>query len=247
MSEDRVSFATTCWSDVINAARQGHTSRASLERLCGQYWYPLYAFLRRSGHPPETAEDYVQGFFADLLEREALRAADPDRGRFRTFLLAACKNYVANRQRSERAVKRGGGRAARPLSVLDGESRYVGERADHWTPERLFERKWALAVIEAALERLRLRYAEAGRERLFEALRPMIAPAGQPPTHEALAAELGKTVGAVKATVHRLRRQYAAALREELAATVDCGSPDSGSSAIDDELQLLLNALRGDA
>lgn len=246
MSEQRMSFATTCWSDVINAARQDGTSRASLERLCSQYWYPLYAFLRRSGHPPEAAEDYVQGFFADLLERESLRAADPDRGRFRTFLLTACKNYVANRQRSERAVRRGGGRGHCSLSALDGEARYRAERSDSWTPETLFERKWALAVIQAALERLSQRYADMGRKDYFEALRSTIAPASQPPTYEAIAREVGTTVGAVKTAVHRLRRQYAAALREEIAATVDSDSSDSDPSAIDDELQLLLNALRGD-
>lgn len=242
-SESR--FQTTCWTEVLDAARHGtrtESAAEALEGLCRRYWYPLYAFLRRQGCDATAAEDYVQGFFAELLSRDSLQSADPARGRFRTFLLTACKNYVSNAQRRDRALRRGGGLARFSLQPGEGERRYHREPADSWTAERLFDRRWALETIDRALQHLARRYAENGRSDRFEALRPLIAPAEQPPSQAEIAARLGISEGAVKVAAHRLRQQFAAALRDEVAATLDChnGQP----ADIDAELSELLAALR---
>lgn len=243
---ERASFQTTCWTEVLEAARRhdpAASASESMEMLCQRYWYPLYAFLRRRGHDATTAEDYVQGFFADLLRRDSLRLADPGRGRFRTFLLTACKNYVSNEQRRDRTARRGGDRLRLSLEFGDGERRYRCEPADPWTAERLFDRRWAMETIHAALRRLAERYAHNRRSDRFEALRPLIAPAEEPPSHAEIAEQLGITEGAVKVAAHRLRQQFAAALRDEVAATLDFNSGDPVD--VDAELAELLAALRG--
>ena len=178
---EKPAFATTCWSEVRRAADLSGQAGDSLERLCRAYWYPLYAFLRRSGHDQNDAQDYVQSFFADLLSRHSLQAADPSRGRFRTFLLTACRNHVANLKRAERALVRGGGRRPISLETDTGESIYRREPTDDWSPEKLYERHWALAVIDAAIEQVRRQYADKGKSDRFEALCPLLAPAGNLP------------------------------------------------------------------
>ena len=238
-------FQTTSWSEVLDAARDGTRSDSAtdaLANLCQRYWYPLYAYLRRKGHDATAAEDYVQGFFTELLSRESLRAADPARGRFRTFLLTACNNYVSNEQRRDRALRRGGGVARFSLEPGEGERRYHGEPTDRWTAERLFDRRWALETIDRALEHLAQRYTESGRAERFEALKPLIAPAEWPPSHANIAARLGISEGAVKVAAHRLRQQFAAALRDEVAATLDLR--DLHATDVDAELAELLAALR---
>jgi RNA polymerase sigma-70 factor (ECF subfamily) len=241
MSNDHPSFATTHWSHVWRAVEGGSTGRGAWQSLCQQYWYPLYAFLRRSGHPSHAAEDLVQGFFADLLDREALQRADPERGRFRSFLLASCRNYAANQQRSSRAERRGGGRG--PISLAVGgepaEQHYHREPADLDTPERLFERRWALAVIEASLERLAAEYRALGRPQWFEAMRPFLAPVEHSPSLDDVARQLQMTPGAMRVALHRLRKRFGEALREEVRRTV---GPDDN---VDEELQSLLRALAG--
>lgn len=243
---DRQSFATTCWSDVRRAAQLTDQAGDSLERLCSQYWFPLYAFLRRSGHGAEESQDYVQSFFADLLSRESLASADPQRGRFRTFLLTACRNHVSNIQRADRAIRRGGGRRTINWETADGETRYEAEPVEHWTPESLFRRKWALAVIDSALARIRQEYKSKGREDRFDALYPLVAPSATAPAHAEIAERLDCSVGAVKVAAHRLRGQLGTTLREEIADTVDSEADQMGERAIDDELAILLAALRGE-
>ena len=238
-------FATTCWSDVRRAASLKGDERESLEQLCRQYWYPLYAFLRRDGHDPETAQDHVQSFFADLLSRKSLQAADPSRGRFRTFLLTACRNHVANRQRSLRSVRRGGGRMISSLDGAEGEARYACDPAEDWTAEKLYERQWALSVIDAAFSRVRAEYEAKGRSERFDALRALVAPAGSPPSHAEVAEQLGCRTDAVKVAVYRLRQQFGDALREEIGRTVDVDDSREAGEAIEDELTLLLTALGG--
>ena len=239
-------FQTTCWSDVRRAASLDHDARSALERLCRQYWYPLYAYLRRSGHDPSTAQDHVQSFFADLLSRESLKAADPDRGRFRTFMLTACRNHVANRHRAESTQRRGGHLQQVSIESAAGEQRYDNEPVDQWTPEALFDRRWALAVIDAAMERLRQEYEAKGRSDRFAALQPLIAPSGIPPTHAEIARRLDCTPNSVKVAAHRLRMQFGEALREEVAMTVDATS-ETDDKTVDQELQFLLAALQGPA
>lgn len=246
-------FVTTCWSDVRRAAALQGGAADALEQLCRQYWYPLYAYLRRSGNDPQTAQDHVQSFFADLLSRRSLQHADPERGRFRSFLLTACRNHVANAQRAQRTLRRGGGRRMMSLDAVDGETRYAAERSDQWTAERLYERRWALAVIDAAFHRVRIDYEAKGRSERFNALRPLVAPSERTPALDDVAAKLGCSAGAVKVAAHRLRQQFAQALRDEVARTMDVAATDQSSGAgdlaevaIQQELNELMAALRGE-
>ena len=217
----------------------------SLERLCRTYWYPLYAFLRRSGHDPSDAQDYVQSFFAAMLARDSLQAADPSRGRFRTFLLTACRNHVANIKRSDRSIARGGGYKRVPWENCDGELLYEAEPVEQWSPEKLYERRWALAVIEGATNQVRQQYLDKGKVDRFNALFPLIAPSATPPTHAEVADQLQCSPGSVKVAAHRLRQQFGVALRDEIKNTVDVQDEPLGDQAIEDELQILLAALRG--
>lgn len=238
-------FSTTCWSEVRKAARLDPQTSDSLQRLCAQYWYPLYCYLRRDGLTVEQAEDGVQSFFADILSRDSLKSADPNRGKFRTFLLTACKNHVSNLRRADGAKRRGGDFNRVGFETREGEKRYSAEPVDNWTPDKLFLRHWALTVIDAATARVRLEYEAKDRGDRFAALMPLIAPASMPPTHAEIGEKLGCSAGAVKVAAHRLRQQFAQAMREEIASTID--TTDLGDAAIDEELSTLLAALRNQA
>jgi RNA polymerase sigma-70 factor (ECF subfamily) len=229
-------FATTRWS-LVRAARDPSApeSRAALAALYEAYWYPLYAYIRRRGHGPDQAQDLTQELFARLLEKDGLASVDEGRGRFRCFLLAACRHFLSNQRDHDRALKRGGGRPGLSLDGLDAEGRYRCEPAHEETPERLFERRWALALLDRTLSRLRGEYAASGRERLFEHLKGHLAGAGAPHAHSA--AELGMTEGAVKVAVHRLRARYRELLHDEIAQTVD------GPGEVEDEVRALFAAL----
>jgi RNA polymerase sigma-70 factor (ECF subfamily) len=229
---------TTRWS-LILAAQEGDTpqAREALSALCALYWYPLYAFVRRRGHGPEDAQDRVQGFFTRLLEKNDLAAVDRQRGRFRAWLLASLQHFLANAWDSERALKRGGGQ---PLLSIDGEaaeSRYGLDVTAEMTPERLFERQWALALLEHVLATLGEECARGGKGRLFEKLQGALAGEGEQLPYAQVAEELGMSPGAVKVAAHRLRGRYRELLREEIARTVE--RPED----IDDEIRLLLAAL----
>lgn len=211
-------FATTHWSVVIAAGR-GDDSRAqaALDRLCRTYWYPLYAFVRRSGQSSHDAEDLVQAFFARCLEKNYLADADRDRGRFRTFLLVALKRFLANEWDRARARKRGGAHAPISLDALAAEQRYALEPADVESADRLYERRWALTLLEKVLQRLEAE--NAGKLAQFGALKEALTTPGATRYAE-LAARLGLSEGAVKVAVHRLRQRYRALLEEEIANTV---------------------------
>jgi RNA polymerase sigma factor (sigma-70 family) len=231
-------FAATRWSIVLTAGdvRAGTAARRAMDELARLYWFPLYAFLRRKGHPPAESEDLVQGFFTRLLEKDALAAADRSRGKFRSFLLASLTNYLANERDKARTQKRGGRSTILPIDTLDAESRYAAEPADTMTPDRVFERRWALAVLDQVLSRLRDEYARRGQAATFAALEHVLTGA-EKAGHARIAAHLGISESAAKVAAHRLRKRYRQLLRDEIAQTV------SDPALIDDELRQLLACL----
>jgi len=234
-------FPTTHWSRVNAAGNPADpAARAALEDLCRDYWFPLYAFARRRGHSSHEAEDIVQGFLADLLERGDLASLDRSKGRFRAFLRAACEHHLANRSDHDRAAKRGGGVTIVSIDRLDAEGRYGREPAHALTPERLFEKQWALMLLERVLRRLEAESARAGKAELFARLRPALQGDGQAPSHAAIGAELEMSEGSVRVAAHRLRTRYRELLREEVGRTT--GDP----ADVDQEIADLLAALAGD-
>ncbi len=227
-------FATTHWSLVLSAGRGGvPRAREALGKLIGTYWYPLYAFARRRGLACHDAQDLVQGFFARLVEKPDLGRVDPAKGRFRAFLLASMKHFMSNERDRARAFKRGGPRV--PASI-DGEGRYAREPADPATPESLFERAWALTLLEHALRRLREEARASGKEALFEALKPALQGAGTLPYAE-IAGHAGMSEGAVKEAARRMRARYRELLRGEVAWTVE------DPADVGDELRHLMASL----
>lgn len=233
-------FQTTRWSLVLDT-RSGDTvtAREALSALCEAYWYPLYAFVRRRGHDAESAADLVQGFFTRLLETDGLAAVDPHRGRFRSFLMAACSHYLANQRDRDRALKRGGGRLTISIDRRDAEDRYGCEPIDDLTAERLFERRWALSLLEHVLERLEAEAIRDGKARRFEVLKPALLGSGERVPYAQIGAELGLSEDAARAAAARLRRRYREILREEVARTLDA------TADIDVEIRALFSALGG--
>ena len=233
-------FVTTHWSVVV-AAGQADTGRArdALARLCQTYWHPLYAYVRRVGYSPHDAQDLTQEFFARLLAKNFLADADETRGRFRSFLLASFKHFLANEWDKARALKRGGGQIPIPIDVATAETSCHFEPADETTAEKIYERRWALTLLDRVLRRLREEYTAGGREKLFEALKPTLTEASRTVRYAEIAVRLGTSEGAVKVAVHRLRQQYRELLRAEIADTV--ASPEE----VDDELRNLFAALAG--
>jgi RNA polymerase sigma-70 factor (ECF subfamily) len=229
-------FATTRWSLVVAARGNSPAARDALAELCRLSWYPLYAYIRRKGHTHVEAEDLTQEFFTRLLERDDLATVDPSRGRFRSFLLASCNHFLSNQRDRDQALKRGGGRQPLPLDFHDAERRYVAEPGHDQTPERLFERRWALTLLERVLQRLQQDYEDSGKGNLFERLKGQLAGETVGSYAEA-AAELGLTEGAVKVAAHRLRQRYRDLLRDEIAQTLD------DPAAVDDEIHALFTAL----
>lgn len=231
-------FPTTQWSRVISAGDpDAPQARESLAELCNAYWYPLYAYIRRRGHDPELARDLTQDFFARALEKGLLAEADPARGRFRSFLRTVCAHFLSNRRDWEHARKRGGGRAVLSIDADGAEGQYARELADGLTPERIFDRSWALTLLGRVLDRLGREYDEAGKGAAFEALRGLLDGDAAAPSYAAVAARLGTTEGAARVAAHRLRRRYGDLLRQEIAATL------ADPAQVDDEIQDLFAAL----
>jgi RNA polymerase sigma-70 factor (ECF subfamily) len=228
-------FGTTHWSVVVNAggSRSPEASR-SLAILCENYWFPLYAFVRRAGHSAEDAQDLTQEFFVRLLDKHFLAAADSKKGRFRTFLITAVKRFLANEYDRVRAQKRGGGH--RIVSLEGLEARYCQEPADTLTPERIFEQQWALTLLDQVLARLHAEMTTDGKAALFDALKDHLT-GSQAAGYATTATRLGMTEGAVKVAAHRLRRRYRELLREEIAQTV--ATPDE----IEEEIRYLFTCL----
>ena len=233
-------FATTHWSAVIQASRTDSPEAAlALEELCRAYWYPLYAYVRRLGHDVHSAQDLTQEFFRKLLEKNALSIVDRRRGKFRWFLLTAFKAFLANEWDRVRAQKRGSGRQPIALDELTAEQRYRLEPADEFSADRIYERRWALTLLEASRARLRGEYAAAGKERRFELLEGWLPGEQIARTHAETSAELGLSEGAVKIEVHRMKKRYGELLREAVAKTV----ADPGE--VDEEIRHLIDVLVG--
>jgi RNA polymerase sigma-70 factor (ECF subfamily) len=231
-------FTTTKWSLILRARdRDDAGSREAIASLCETYWYPLYYFVRRQGIAPDEALDLTQGFFAELLEKEILDAARPDCGRFRSFLLAALLHHIGHERRKEHALKRGGGRKVVSLDAQDAEGRFRLEPIEDETPERAYERRWALAVIGRAQERLKSALEADGRQEQYRRLIPFLTDVRAEQTYQEAAAALETTEAAVKMAVLRLRRRLGQLLREEIADTVE------GPELVDAELKHLLAVL----
>jgi RNA polymerase sigma-70 factor (ECF subfamily) len=227
------SFPTTLWTVVLYAGQaRPAQAHAALAQLCQDYWYPLYSFVRHRGYSPHDSQDLTQAFFAQLLEKRALGCVDPEQGRFRTFLLAALKNFLANDWDRSQARKRGGGATILSLDDLTGESRFRLEPSCNLTPERHFERQWAVTLLDQVLAALRVEYHSGGNGELFEELKTVLA-VGQPDSYAAMAARLKRSEGAIKVAVHRLRRRYRDLLRQRIAETVVDGE-------VEDEVRHLL-------
>jgi RNA polymerase sigma factor (sigma-70 family) len=231
-------FVTTHWSVVLTAGRSDATrALAALEQLCGNYWPPLYAYLRRAGHSREAAQDLTQAFFARLLAKNTVAKADPARGRFRSFLLASLKHFLANEWEKARAQKRGGGAQLIPLEFDTAETRCVQPVAPGDTPDQTFDRQWALALLDVVLGRVRKEYTDSGRDDLFVGLKDTLSGGRSEISYRELGARLDMSEGAVKVAAHRLRQRYRELLREEIANTV------AGPEEVEEELQHLFAAL----
>jgi len=233
-------FATTHWSVVLAAGQQESPQAAeALERLCRTYWSPLYAYVRRRGYSPEDAQDLTQEFFARFLEKGSFSLADPARGRFRTFLLKSLQHFLADDWKRAHRAKRGGGTFQLPLDGVAAETRYAAELTDTMTPERAYEERWAMTLLEQVLDGLREDYARVGKARLFAALQDFLGGPDPSASYAPLAQDLDMTPGALRAALHRLREQYRARLRAEVAHTV------SDPSEIDTELHYLIGVVSG--
>jgi RNA polymerase sigma-70 factor (ECF subfamily) len=231
-------FQTTNWSLVLAARDEpSRAGREALAALCERYWYPLYACVRASGQDADAARDLTQEFFARLLESDFLADVNPEAGRFRSFLMVALRHFLSHEREKRRASKRGGGAPLLSLDTASGEERFAREPVDLLTPEQVFERRWALTVLDHALESLRLELAERGEASRFERLRQYLVGQQPHPSYGEVAVELGMTEAAVKTAVHRMRRQLGRSLRQEIAETV------AKADEIDDEVRYLLRTL----
>ena len=233
-------FRTTRWTVVLLSAQsQAPGSQAALGELCRTYWYALYAYIRRRGRNPEEAQDLTQGFFLHLLEHKTLARVDRLKGKFRSFLLGSLQNYLSKEAIRARCLKRGGKVEFVPLEMQAAENRYRLEPADRLSPEKVFEARWALILLQHAVAVLGRQYAVRGKEAVFETLKGFLGIEESSPesSYEAAGQKLGLGVGTVKTLIYRLRKQYMAIVREEVGHTV------SDPSEIEDELRSLCDAL----
>ncbi len=231
-------FATTHWS-VVQLAGRHDTPRAqqALSALCESYWYPLYAYVRRQGHSSHDAQDLTQEFFARLLEINSLASLSADRGRFRAWLLASLKHFLANEWDRARAAKRGGGRITISLDEVTAEERYKLEPTDELSADRIFERRWALTLLDTVVAALRDEYMRDDKQDIFDALKPCLAGSRESQPYSEIARDLAMSEGAVKVAVHRFRQRYRELLRREIAHTVN------SATEVDDEIRYLFSVL----
>lgn len=231
-------FATTCWSVVLRAgAHPSDETHRALTELIYSYWYPLYAFARRQGNGNDDALDLTQGFFAHLLDAHALESVSPEKGRFRSFLLASFQNFMANQRRAAMAVRRGGAVKILSLTADDFGTRFDREPAHHETPELCFQRSWVEALLLKVRSRLAADYQQAGKSELFALLEPHLTQQGEVVPRAEIGRRLNLSPAAVAMSIHRMRRRYGEILRQEVAATVD------NPAEVDDELRTLMSII----
>jgi len=231
-------FATTRWSVVIAAGRSPSLAASkALSALCDIYWYPLYAYVRRRGYRVEESQDLTQAFFAEILEKNSVRVADPQRGKFRSFLLTALKNFLAKQWRAKSAQKRGGAKTPLSLDFQGAETRYSRDPGHNLTADKIYERQWALTLLESTLTKLSVEQATAGKSKLFDRLKMYLGGDKNRVPYREIAQNFNMTDGAVKVAVHRLRRRYRELLRSEIADTV------ADPNDIDNELCALFAAV----
>ena len=231
-------FRTTHWTIILSAARPGaEETQQAFAQIYSDYWYPLYAYVRRRGHPPPDAEDITQDFFVHLIEYQSLQGLEREGAKFRTFLLRLLDHFLTNEWNRRRAQKRGAGRPLLSLNIDDGEAKYLLEPPDRDSPEILFERQWVVTLLAKVLERLRSECAAAAKGALFADLSLHLQGDRQGPPYAEVAARHGMSEGAVKVAVHRLRQRYGQFLRDEIAQTV--GRPEE----VDDELRYLISVM----
>ena len=231
-----MAFPTTRWSVVLGAARGREASPKALHELCAVYWKPLYAYLRRDGLSKEDAEDTVQGFLSSLLDRPAIGGVDQQTGRFRSYLLGALRNYLANARVKARAQKRGGGVAHLPLPMAASSAQVELQIPDGRTPEAAYAYVWAMAILQQTEDRLAQRHADRGKSEVFFALRPFLT-SGDAPAYRQVAQQLQMTEAAARVAVHRLRGEFRTLLREQVADTV------AEAADVDDELRAVIGAI----
>jgi RNA polymerase sigma-70 factor (ECF subfamily) len=233
-------FVTTRWTLVVAAADpDSPESRDALATLCQDYWYPLYVYARRRGNSPEDARDLTQGFFAKLLEKNYLKAADRKRGKFRTFLLTAMQGYMANEWDRKSAQKRGGGQTPISLDIEWAEGGLIFEPVDDLTPEAIFEKCWALAQFEKVVDLMRAEMSLPGKEQRFELLKGYVTGDGRDIPYRDVAQELGVSESSVKVAVHRMRKRFGELLRQAVAETV------AGPDSVEEEIRHLLSVAAG--
>jgi RNA polymerase sigma-70 factor (ECF subfamily) len=231
-------FNTTCWTVLGSVdSDESVVAAAALEHLCTTYWSPVYAYARCAGNSPDDALDLTQGFFEKLIEGRKFTQADKERGRFRSFLLVSFKNYISNQRAKANAVRRGGRVTFVPIDQSNAESSFRIEPVDRSSPDRAFDRQWALALLDTVMTQLRNQYARSCDERLFDTLQPCLASGRDRHSYAELAGQLQMTEGAVKVAVHRMRKRYRELLRKEVLETV------ADPAAAETELKHLFEAL----
>jgi RNA polymerase sigma factor (sigma-70 family) len=232
-------FATTRWSVVLAAGAESSSPgvQEALTTLCETYWYPLYGFLRNRGYSAEDAQDVTQAFFARLLEKQSIRHADPARGRFRSFLLASLKNFAANERDREIAQKRGGDVPILSLEIETAEGRFQMELPTDETPDRVFDRRWALTLLDRVMSRLNAETARGAKPSQFDRLKAYLTGDQPQLSYAETASDLGTSEGAIKVAVHRLRRRFRDLVRDEISHTVS--SPEE----VEDELRHLWSSV----
>lgn len=231
-------FLPTRWSLVREAGRRGSPqAEAALAQLCEIYWYPLYLYVRRLGHSAEDAQDVTQAFFARLMDKNYIALAEREKGKFRSFLLTALKRFLINEWDRTNRQKRGGGRQILSLDEENSENRYLAEPADQMTPEKAFDRRWAMTLLERVLNRLEADHAAAGKATVFAELRILLTGEKSDSSYAEMAERLQLSEGTLKVTVHRLRQRYAELVRKEIAHTL------TSHEEVDDEMRHLFSAL----
>lgn len=233
-------FPTTHWSAILAAGHDvGTRADSALAELCRTYWYPIYAFARRKGHQPADAQDLTQAFFAHAIESQLVRKADPQKGRFRSFLLGCFGLFLASEHERAWALKRRGDWVVMPIDLTQAEGRFANEPSSTATPERLFDRHWAVATLDAALGRLEGELRTSGRNGIFAELLPALQGGPDAPTYAMIAQRFGTTEGTIRVTVYRLRRRYRELVRAAVSQTLN------DPMDVDEELAHLRAALRG--